>query len=345
MRTDGRSDERRNGAARRLPLRVATTVFALALGIAISGSGVAACTGEASFMLPSLDAGAPSGRYGTVCNAWATRECAYTDACQVSVFAQWESDAQCIARETLVCELQGDDPDVPFDPALVDACTLPADCSAPIGIVSAESASALCLPPGKAPNGAPCVWGSGCQSRVCIYDSTTNGTAACGTCEPPIRCDCSANQRCVLTGDVVSCIDLPDAGDTCGAPLYACNDAKCVAASDGGATCQVVPEGGVGAPCSTDPTGPDCFFSGEAPLYCDHTDRCSAYVAATYGQPCTGEGSVCVGDGWCDSENTGDCQPPAPDGEPCNDDVPPCLPPSRCLAGACIFPTLATCSL
>jgi hypothetical protein len=82
-------------------------------------------------------------------------------------------------------------------------------------------------------------------------------------------------------------------------------------------------------------------------VYCDVTGHCRAYVAAGYGQPCLtgngGEGNVCVGAGWCDYEGTRVCLPPSPDGEPCEDQVLPCLPPARCLQGACIFPSLATC--
>jgi hypothetical protein len=69
-------------------------VSVLGVAMAVYGSGLAACTGEASFVLPSQDAGAPSGRYQAVCNGWALRECAYTNACKIDVFEQWEDDAQ-----------------------------------------------------------------------------------------------------------------------------------------------------------------------------------------------------------------------------------------------------------
>jgi hypothetical protein len=258
------------------------------------------------------------------------------------------SSGKTTPSETLACELQGDDPDVPFDPALVAACTLPADCSAPFGVVAVSIGSALCLPAGKAPNGAPCVWSSGCQSGVCFYEFIGDGQPACGICKAPVRCNCTPHQECVVTGDKTKCVALPDAGEACGAPLFACKDSKCVASGDDGGTCQTVPQGGAGAPCTNSPAGPDCLFS-PTPLYCDHTDHCSPYLPAAYGQPCTtstgDQGNVCVGAGWCDSTGSGNCQPPAPDGEPCQAGEPTCLPPARCLAGACIFPTHATCSL
>ena len=40
-----------------------------------------ACTGEKSFTLPGVDAGAPSARYQAVCATWAQRECAAASLC------------------------------------------------------------------------------------------------------------------------------------------------------------------------------------------------------------------------------------------------------------------------
>jgi hypothetical protein len=325
-----------------------SALAALALATAL-----AACTGEKSFILPLVDADDPSGRYETVCAGWASRECAYTDACKPPVFAQWENDQQCLERETLACELQSSDPDVPFDPALVESCVPPAGCNmAPYGIAVASSAPDLCLPPGKGPDGAACVWDSACQSGNCSFASAAGGLpAACGTCQPRIRCRCAANQDCILlTSTDVKCVDLPDAGETCGAPLFLCNDAQCLRGASGDAgTCLAVPKGGVGAPCGSGPLDPQCLFSSATSLYCDHTNHCAAYTPADYGQPCTlatgGESGACVGGGWCDASGTGVCQPPAADGAPCDPDAAPCLAPARCLGGHCVFPSLATCSL
>jgi len=86
----------------------------VALALALAPT-LAACTGEKSFILPLVDADDPSSRYDTVCAGWARRECTYTEACKPSVFAQWENDPQCLERETLACELQSSDPDVPFE--------------------------------------------------------------------------------------------------------------------------------------------------------------------------------------------------------------------------------------
>jgi len=319
------------------------------LAVLASAVGLGACTGEASFMLPSVDAGAPSARYGAVCGAWARRACAYAGSCG-NPLVGWEDNGQCVERETLSCELQADDPDVPFDPALVAGCTFPASCLYSAGVTGPPYALPLCLPPGKAPTGAPCVWNSGCQSGECDYAYVPGGTkASCGTCEPALKCACAITQECVFAdGGDVACVTLPDAGEACGAPLFACNDAECVTSADAAdGMCMTVPAAGIGSPCTTGPAGPTCFSTASA-LYCDSTEHCSAYAPAAYGDPCAlstgGEGNVCVGAGWCDSTGTGICQPPSPDGAPCEGTTLPCLPPARCLSGACTFPSLASCS-
>lgn len=351
MRADCRCNRDADAAPRRAGGNLRARALAAAgIALGVLAAGAPACTGEASFVLPTVDPGGPSGRYEAVCAGWARRECAYTDACNPGVFELWEDDDQCIARETLACELDADDPDVRFDPALVESCTFPPDCSAATGTVAAELAY-LCLPPGKAPDGAPCTSENACQSGSC-FPSLYSPVTACGTCHPPIHCGCTAHQQCWVTGDTDRCVDVPDPGEACGPPLFACNGSECVASSDGGeagGVCQVVAQAGLDALCTTEPQGPECIASGANPLFCDQTDHCRAYRGATYGEPCTTaggpEGIVCVGGGWCDSAGSGVCQPPAADGAPCNAQALPCLPPAQCLGSHCIFPTLATCSL
>ena len=300
-------------------------------------------------MLPTVDADAPSARYETVCNAWARRECANEDTCPVSLLSRWEDDDQCIERNTLSCELQAADPDVPFDPSLVENCTFPPGCAGATGIAAPPYSPTLCLPAGTAPRGAPCVWDSACQSGFCAYASDLQGDqAACGTCQPHPMCGCAPNQTCFEGFDGgLGCATRPDAGEKCGEPIFACNESTCVPSGSGqDGTCEVLPVAEVGMPCSTDVTGPQCE-SLTSLVYCDHTDHCRAYTPATYGEACTlstgGEGNVCVGAGWCDSDGTGICQPPVPDGEPCDGQVLPCLAPARCVEGECLFPSLATC--
>ena len=120
-----------------------------ALALCVVAVLPAACTGESSFLLPALDAGAPDGRYEDVCASWARRECASEDACHVGIFFRWENDDQCIQRQTLTCELEASDPDVPFDPSLVDACMFPADCSRALGTLSAPNSPPFACRPAK----------------------------------------------------------------------------------------------------------------------------------------------------------------------------------------------------
>ncbi len=309
---------------------------------------LAACTGEKSFVLPGADAGAPSARYEALCAAWAERECAAANLCPLGVLARWDDSEQCVARETLACELQAADPDVSFDPARVEACTFAGGCGSAPGMLSAPDSPTLCLSTGKAPPRAACVWSSACASGDCVYSYGPDGSKArCGTCQESIRCACGENQECVASDGGSECVTLPDAGEPCGPPLFSCNDSRCVSAGDGGeGLCSATPKATLGMPCSTDLAGPQCL-GGTSELYCDATGHCRAHDPAEYGAPCTaaagGEGSVCVGAGWCDSVTTGVCQPPSLDGDPCEQGILPCLPPARCVSGACVFPSLSSC--
>jgi hypothetical protein len=310
---------------------------------------LAACTGEKSFLLPGIDAGTPSARYEAVCTGWAERECSAASLCPINLLARWDDSGQCVARETLACELQAADPDVSFDPARVEACSFADVCGSAPGMLSAPDSPTLCLGAGKAPEGAACVWSSGCASGHCVYSYGGDGSKArCGTCQESIRCACAENQECVASDGGSKCVTRPDAGEPCGPPLFSCNDSQCLYAGDGGdGLCSAIPEAALGMPCSAGPGGPWCLLGTDDP-YCDATGHCRAHDAAQYGSPCTastgGEDSVCVGAGWCDSMTTGVCQPPALDGEPCEPGILPCLPPARCLSGACVFPSQSSCA-
>ena len=251
-------------------------------------------------------------------------------------------------RETLACELEANDPDVAFDPSVVDTCTFPADCSTALGTGSAGTSPPLCLPPGKAPNGAPCVWSQACQSGNCTYTYDLNNVkSACGRCETPVPCPCPVGQECVVDDGGPTCATEPNVGEACGAPLFSCLDSECVMADGASSgTCENRHRRPRRALLqSLDRTG----VPGLDPEFCDSTSHCRAYEAADYGQPCAGtlgaEGALCIGGGKCDYADTQICVPPAPDGVPCDEAQGlTCLPPARCLSHACVFPSLATCA-
>jgi hypothetical protein len=329
-------------AARRRILTAALGSCAAAT-VALAG----AC-GESSFPLPTVDAGAPDARYAAVCAQWADRSCAYEERCQRDLFRRWLDHGQCVQRETLVCELQAEDPDVPFDPAAVGACTFPSSCMIDPGAGGPPSSPHLCLPPGRAPDGAACIWDSGCRSGSCVYSYDIYGIAStCGRCAAFDRCDCADGSICVYLDGGISCILLPGVGEPCGPPIYACKASSCIPVGEGpNGTCTSIPQAGLGEPCSSAPRGPACSDP-DLSLYCDLTQHCSAYQAAGYGDPCAGpagEGRLCAGDGTCDFSRSGVCLPPSPDSEPCDESQGlRCLPPARCLDNACVFPASERC--
>lgn len=304
------------------------------------------CSGEETFLLPSVDAGIPVTPYAAACAAWAQAECAFEASCYPSIVTGWLDPAQCEQRRSISCELEAADPDVAFDPALVAGCTF-TDCVATLGLPPN-----LCLPPGKAPEGAPCVWDDACASRYCAYGRDAYGQSSCGLCEilPP-PCTCGPDAMCAYKGDEeVSCVVPPSVGDPCGPPMNSCaGSAQCVV-PDGGSTgtCMDVPTATEGQPCGTGSLGPNCVG---LDAYCDPVAlTCGVEQAGAYGDPCPssngGAPVVCVGGGVCDYSVSGTCLPPSPDAEPCDETQGLyCLFPARCLDHACVFPTTATCAL
>jgi len=305
---------------------------ALALAAALCPALLAAgCDGESSFAIPFVDAGAPGDRNAAVCAAWAEGLCAHENAC--SFLLTWTDPAQCVQRETLRCELIASDRDVAFDPTRVTACSEPdaGDCSVPYG--------SLCLDQGRGKVGAPCVWDDGCESGACDYgfDPVTGDPAACGTCQlEPCGGACPSGQECILSDDAGAiCGTVAGPGDPCTRPDNCTGFYYC--AADG--TC--APDAELGDPCGEG--SPPCAGGN---LYCDGTQHCSVIMAAPYGAACGIVGSdtyVCAGSGTCDP-TSGECLPPAPDGDVCDDSQGlGCLPPARCILNHCVFPSFALC--
>ena len=91
---------------------------------------VAGCSGEWSFALAPLDAGAPDARFGPACKSWARAFCVYQARCESRYFA-WQNVDQCADREALSCELTASEPSAVFDGDRLSSCTYPTDCSMP----------------------------------------------------------------------------------------------------------------------------------------------------------------------------------------------------------------------
>jgi hypothetical protein len=314
-----------------------------------AGTGIvamSACTGESSFALPAWDAMAPSTDFQGPCTSWAQSKCAYEARCYDPIGMQWISSDQCVARETINCELAASDPAIPFDPAAVAGCQYPTDCGAPPG---------FCLDAGKLPVRATCQSSYECATGFCDFTNAQCG----GRCQDlPLGCEvqCPAGQTCALEADasVQTCVPVPAIGEPCPAPGLLAGSIPCVQ----GATCAItgngtgtcVPLAGEDASCSlTDPAGAVCFEPG-LPLFCDSTQHCRQYRVASYLQPCgldeAGDYYQCIGWGSCAYTATPVCVPPAADGMLC--DVQQglyCLPPANCIGNRCLFPSVtASCT-
>jgi hypothetical protein len=317
--------------------------------VAACGLAMSACTGESSFALPTWDAMAPSSQFEGPCRSWAQALCAYEARCYDPISLQWISSDQCIARETMDCELAASDPAIPFDPVAVAGCQYPTDCAAP--------PPGLCLPPGRVRVGGSCRWSDECVSGFCVL-----ANAQCGSCQDiPPACDvtCPADQTCAREGDggTQTCVAIPGIGQACPPPGALVGSISCVHA----AACQItgygpdgtgfgtcVPLASEGQPCSDSNGGPVCFDP-SFPLFCDNTQHCRAFRVASYLQPCgvddAGALYECIGWGSCAYAAMPVCVPPAADGTFCDEQQGlRCLPPARCTGNRCLFPPTTPCT-
>jgi hypothetical protein len=189
------------------------------------------------------------------------------------------------------------------------------------------------LGPGARAAGQPCASDAQCQSTRCARD---DAAAACGVCAEPAAAEqtCAADSDCVVglvcTGDHVcrapAGAEAPcDATHPCAMPLR-CADGACKVALDMGASCE--------------PSQDRCnIYAG---LLCDPASKtCTPWSSAQVGQACgyTATGyALCKASGACTSSAavSGSCLAAIDDGASCSPDGPArCLPPARCIAGAC----------
>jgi hypothetical protein len=305
------------------------------------------CSGESSFDLP-VAREEPSTRYASACSAWARSFCQYQMLCNFP-YSAWNDQAQCVARQTLACELIAADPNVRFDANRVAQCSFPKDCF---------GALPQCWETGRAPAGSPCLWDQACQSGGCIGAYGTNYSNLVGSCGV---CGSHPGQPCTSASDCFSnscgayakgqpdeqvCGPFGSPGDLCGGGLPICASGlcsdrgsasvfRCVAPAphalpgqpcdgqvacvsgacstdDGGAgTC--APLRTLGEACGT--LGPYCGPGLECrSLEADAGPRhCVAVPREGYGAGCSIDDDTCTGFGACG----GPCTPPAEDGGWC----------------------------
>jgi hypothetical protein len=316
----------------------ALLVSSLAVALAAWLVAVFGCEGDSQFVIPPWDAGSVDTRHAAACAAWAQSVCDYETRCPPPIRVRWGSLDQCQSRAVLACELVAGDPNVVFDDGAVAGCRYPQECSTPVPLT-------MCLPPGRSPEGAPCLSHASCADGACNVSPTPNGGhPVCGTCLRFVTCPltCDAGDLCLPNRDGgLACTTLPAPGEAC--DVFCRSDALCMPA-DGGSVCVAL--GHLGDACGGSNGPPAC--AGVDTL-CDDSGHCSAYLPAAYGATCgVGSGGPsyeCLAYGVCDSLGTGLCIPPAPDGALCDDQQGlGCLPPARCIEHHCLYPNVSYCS-
>jgi len=153
-------------------MRMRRALLVLLPGAASSLVLAQGCSGDWTFALPPVEAGVPDTQFESACTAWAQSSCAYQQRCYSGIYFDWQSIDECVARETLGCELAAADENVSFDENRIRECQFPDDCA---------SEPPNCFPPGKTATGSACLWNAACQSGVCTGGGT--GNSVCGTCQ------------------------------------------------------------------------------------------------------------------------------------------------------------------
>ena len=312
----------------------------VAVAIAAWVVAIPACTGESSFFLPPVDAGKIDTDAASVCASWANAVCAREALCQGTDPVEWTSYDQCNQRSTLVCEVIATDPNVVFDAQEIGQCQYSTNCSTP-----ARDLPVDCLPPGRSPPGATCVFHEACATQQCDLS-----TGICGVCAPkPRPCGCPSGNVCVGFEE--------DGGDKCGkiVPIGQVCDVQdvcagyCAFGADGIGSCVAL--AGLGDSCGDGigaAPGREGTPCAGANVYCDVTLHCSLIEGVPYGSPCGtppdgGPYMECDGYGTCDPSSS-ICIPPAPDGEVCDESQGlGCTLPAECIGSRCLYPSLAYC--
>jgi hypothetical protein len=239
------------------------------------------CSGESTFVVEPVDAGAPGAQHGSACSAWAATVCAYEARCPPDF--PWVSETQCLARSALWCESVASDPDVVFDDLLLTSCQYPNACLSSVAYLPVD-----CLAPGRTPVGGTCVFDEACQSKTC--------SDLCGTCLPA-ACDggCSVDAGYPDSGDDDAIGQPPRApGESC-LEGTDCQSLQCDAS---GHCAETVTAVGYGQPCDESSVTQIC--GGDATCYgvCippeNDGDPCDVSQGLDCLQPAVCAGDFCV---------------------------------------------------
>ena len=265
--------------------------------------------------VPGADGGPIAEDPARVCAAAADAICAKLSACSpFGLGAAYGDLATCQARVVLGCLPTFGAAQTSATPTRSEACAASLAALSCADLLAGKLGDACVTQPGGVATGAACAEDAQCATAFCARAPS----AACGTCaaktnagDPCVNAACSVGTVC--PAGKTSCITpVPGkAGDAC-TVQEECDLANAVG-------------------CNT------------------ASKKCIALTLAGPGQSCGANGlnatsfAVCPASGTCSALLHGTCAAAAADGAACSDSGAHCLPPARCLSGACAVPDPATC--
>jgi hypothetical protein len=276
---------------------------------------------------PTAEAGGDTGAQVSIqraCNDNASFYCMQLEQCAPFLLTtQYGDSVTCVARIVLSCMDALQAPGTGWTGDALEACIKARTALTCDQFLHGKPAPNACRVTGTITTSNACRYDAQCGSGYCRYMSGS----PCGTCVLPG----ATNAPCATTNDCDG--DLVCAGGACRVPaglngmcdatMNPCRQGlSCIAGS-------CVPPMDVGGTCSS---SADCDY--DKGLYCDTTSKtCKTYIVAMNGEACGGAGTVCFGDGTCQSNV---CVAPVQDGLPCDPTQgAACMPPSSCVMGIC----------
>jgi hypothetical protein len=358
------------------PAQIATWLLPALVGVG------QACNGDSRFNLP-VEPASPDINDATACTAWAKSFCAYQELCDYFVWENVDQcvarevlSCELIAAdpdvifdeervsgckypedcESAIPQCWGTGRSPAGSPCLWDQACQSGGC-----LGSDPSASTTICGVCGGELGQPCASASGCFSNSCgAFGTAQPGQEVCG---PFAKLGDACGEGMPFCGPSLACSDPGEGAFRCVAPTpYAlpgqpceasllCLSGVCAAGEAGAKEC--APFASLGAACGTNL--PYCAGGLECSSQEDdaETGHCIVAPLTGYGAGCNPMDDTCTGFGVClascasppDGGGGWCCAAPVGDGDSCSDTQEVgCLPPAQCIAGRCIFPTVADCS-